>query len=90
MQGFDNASAVRMALEETGPLISLAGRRWGEVTEISNMYQTLSNSYQILYIYILYHIIYTFARIKLSYRAMYIYIVRVIDGKWDILGINWT
>jgi len=25
MQGFDNASAVRMALEETGPLISLAG-----------------------------------------------------------------
>ena len=31
MQGFDNASAVRMALEETGPLISLAGRLapWG-------------------------------------------------------------
>lgn len=25
LQGFDNASAVRMALEETGPLISLAG-----------------------------------------------------------------
>lgn len=66
MQGFDNASAVRMALEETGPLISLAGRRWGELTEISSMYQTV-----IIYIY---HIIYTFARIKLSYRAMYIYI----------------
>jgi len=67
MQGFDNASAVRMALEETGPLISLAGRRWGELTEISSMYQTV-----IKYMCI-YNIIYTFTRIKLSYRAIYIY-----------------
>lgn len=29
LQGFDNASAVRMALEETGPLISLAGDTGG-------------------------------------------------------------
>lgn len=29
MQGYDNASAVRIALEETGPLISLAGEPIG-------------------------------------------------------------
>ncbi len=30
MQGYDNASAVRIALEETGPLISLAGAPMGD------------------------------------------------------------
>ena len=60
LQGFDNASAVRMALEETGPLISLAGRqrtRWGELTTlgISSIY----HSYQRVVKYMTKHI-YTF------------------------------
>ena len=60
LQGFDNASAVRMALEETGPLISLAGRQrtpWGELTTlgISSIY----HSYQRVVKYMTKHI-YTF------------------------------